>query len=151
MKWQKRLINVHGLKTSPWCSSLWRLSPRMVMEVAVSVVSLWMNQYNNKFRNNIIIKKHSNTTGRCHLPVPSLSHRLATGPQYSIFSYISYLVFTSHSIIAVSEVLPFPEHKQLPFREHGAPAFHTKTTTGQEFPKTLYSRNFHNTLELSRT
>ena len=26
---------------------------------------------------------------------------------------------------AVSEVLPFSEHKQSPFREHGAPAFYS--------------------------
>ena len=47
-----------------------------------------------------------------------------------LFNY--HLAFTSHSIIAVSKVLPFSECKQLPFREHGALAFHMPVVTASD-------------------
>ena len=40
-------------------------------------------------------------------------------------------IFVSHSqnsVTAVSDVLPFPEHKQSPYLEHGALAFHTNSS-----------------------
>ena len=47
-----------------------------------------------------------------------------------LFNY--HLAFTSHSIIVVSKVLIFSEHKQSPFREHGFLAFHMPVVTASD-------------------